>query len=110
MGIFDPVFKKVIQRAPLRFRERAPVWGLAIELVVESRKPDNPDIFRALTVSLIALRAAHQNPDGWTRDAIDYATGTANRACRFLSPSDQELAEATVASLVSEFGDDLISN
>ena len=100
MGLFDPAHKKMLAKAPAGFQAAAMLWGTLIETVIVTRSPLNPDIFRALVVGMVALRAASEEPHVWSRDAVNFITGITNNAYRAMSEADREMANATFAAIV----------
>jgi len=100
MGFFDPPHRKILDKAPVWFQERAVAWGAFIELVLPQVPKTGHDLFRTVVIGSLAELSSGQRPEDWSIEArryIDVATGN---AARFLPGDIRTLADQTVEAII----------
>jgi hypothetical protein len=106
MGVFDPAYKKMILKSPAAFQDDAMRWGplLEAQVLLRAVPPVGHDLFRAVVVGQLALRASQDNPGMWSPDGLRYITHATHNAQSLIPRMYLDAAHAAAREILLEIG------
>jgi hypothetical protein len=105
VGIFDPAYKKIIDRGSPAFRKSVPAWADEAEEAVVQHDPLSPDVYRTAIVGLVALSFISCGDPGWSPSANQYVQRSVNSAMWVLKGHYGDMARGVAGRIVDRLSD-----